>query len=193
MAARLYQSMRIVRGHVGGKHVCVHVSPSTHMVISTDLSCIHRDLQEEWDEVEDITRTQADQIYASSENQVLSAEVCLCVYYYHHPPLLVCVPPIVNNTTDTYPCVTCTPLQDIERMKSQRRKGEEIVELLAQGSKNYDNKTEFAQKKWLKRKSKKYCPYAIVRRPTASTICEVGFFERIWCWWGGKTKENPLT
>lgn len=65
-------------------------------------------------------------------------------------------------------------------MRNQGIKGEEIVEKLAQGSKNYDNKTEFAQKKWLKRKSKKHCPYAIVRRPTASTICEVQMPTLMW-------------
>ena len=63
--------------------------------------------------------------------------------------------------------------QDIEDLRNQGVSGEEIVERLAQGSKNFGNKTEFAQKKWLKRKAKKYCPYGIVRRPCASTICEV--------------------
>lgn len=111
--------------------------------------------------MDDIATTNADRIYVNEDNQALSTEVDrLCVDTWHHYSVL------------HHACHT--PLsQDIEELRTQGVSGEEIVERLAQGNKNFEKKTEFAQKKWLKRKAKKYCPYAIVRRPCASTICEV--------------------
>lgn len=139
---------------------------------------IPRRLEQEWDQVDDKVTTNADRIYVGEDNQALSTEVVehwqgpllgSCVCTCKHTLLYACCATHGLFNFATHACIA----QDIEELRNQGVSGQEIVERLAQGSKNFENKTEFAQRKWLKRKAKKYCPYAIVRRPCASTICEV--------------------
>ncbi len=51
--------------------------------------------------------------------------------------------------------------------------GQEIIEELCSNSATFENKTEFSQDKYKRKKAKKYCVYVTARRPTARSICQV--------------------
>jgi tRNA (adenine-N(1)-)-methyltransferase non-catalytic subunit len=53
--------------------------------------------------------------------------------------------------------------------------GAEIIEALCTNSATFETKTEFAQDKYIKRKSKKYVVRVTLRRPTARVLCECMF------------------
>jgi len=53
--------------------------------------------------------------------------------------------------------------------------GTDIVEALCSNSATFETKTEFAQDKYIKRKSKKYVVRVTLRRPTARVLCESMF------------------
>ncbi|KIY99610.1 tRNA (adenine-N(1)-)-methyltransferasenon-catalytic subunit TRM6 [Monoraphidium neglectum] len=65
--------------------------------------------------------------------------------------------------------------EDIEELKRQGKAGADIVEALCSNSVTFDTKTEFAQDKYIKRKSKKYVLRVTLRRPTGRTLCETLF------------------
>ncbi|KAI8815891.1 Gcd10p family-domain-containing protein [Fimicolochytrium jonesii] len=64
---------------------------------------------------------------------------------------------------------------EIEEMKKQSLKGgldtETMIKALLENSDTFDNKTEFAKAKYIKRKQKKYSKIFIPRRPSARTLC----------------------
>ncbi|KAI8462770.1 MAG: Gcd10p family-domain-containing protein [Monoraphidium minutum] len=66
-------------------------------------------------------------------------------------------------------------MEDIEELKRQGKAGAAIVEALCTNSATFDTKTEFAQDKYIKRKSKKYVLRVTLRRPTGRTLCEALF------------------
>lgn len=51
--------------------------------------------------------------------------------------------------------------------------GAEIVEELCSNSATFQQKTEFAQDKYKRKKAKKYIVYVTLRRPTARAVCQV--------------------
>ncbi|KAK2434790.1 tRNA (adenine(58)-N(1))-methyltransferase non-catalytic subunit trm6 [Trifolium repens] len=65
--------------------------------------------------------------------------------------------------------------EDIEDMRRQGAKGNEIIEALIANSATFDKKTSFSQEKYRLKKQKKYAPKVILRRPVARSICEAYF------------------
>ncbi|KAK0575436.1 hypothetical protein LWI29_000469 [Acer saccharum] len=65
--------------------------------------------------------------------------------------------------------------EDIDEMRRQGAKGDEIVEALIANSATYDKKTAFSQEKYRIKKQKKYAPRVLLRRPFARSICEAYF------------------
>ncbi|GAU26850.1 hypothetical protein TSUD_02520 [Trifolium subterraneum] len=65
--------------------------------------------------------------------------------------------------------------EDIEDMRRQGAKGNEIIEALIANSATFDKKTSFSQDKYRLKKQKKYAPKVLIRRPVARSICEAYF------------------
>ncbi|WJX15664.1 hypothetical protein P8452_05777 [Trifolium repens] len=65
--------------------------------------------------------------------------------------------------------------EDIEDMRRQGAKGNEIIEALIANSATFDKKTSFSQEKYRLKKQKKYAPKVLIRRPVARSICEAYF------------------
>ncbi|KAK4275118.1 hypothetical protein QN277_018253 [Acacia crassicarpa] len=65
--------------------------------------------------------------------------------------------------------------EDIQAMKSQGARGDEIIEALIANSATFEKKTSFSQEKYRLRKQKKYAPKVLLRRPVARSICEAYF------------------
>ncbi|KAK7280740.1 hypothetical protein RJT34_25807 [Clitoria ternatea] len=65
--------------------------------------------------------------------------------------------------------------EDIEAMRKQGAKGNEIIEALIANSATFDKKTAFSQEKYRLKKQKKYAPKVLMRRPVARSICEAYF------------------
>ncbi|KAJ8762192.1 hypothetical protein K2173_007347 [Erythroxylum novogranatense] len=65
--------------------------------------------------------------------------------------------------------------EDIDEMRRQGAKGDEIIEALIANSTTYDKKTLFSQEKYRLKKQKKYAPKVLLRRPFARSICEAYF------------------
>ena len=63
-------------------------------------------------------------------------------------------------------------MNEIEDLKAKAEHGNEIIEALIENSETYERKTEFAQEKYLSRKTKKYCTTFSALRPTIATVCE---------------------
>ncbi|GFR49609.1 hypothetical protein Agub_g11629, partial [Astrephomene gubernaculifera] len=73
--------------------------------------------------------------------------------------------------------------EQIEELKKSGKAGSEIIEALCSNSATFQNKTEFAQDKYKRRKAKKYLTYLTVRKPTARIVCEAFYDkcpERVW-------------
>ncbi|XP_055835918.1 uncharacterized protein LOC129904376 isoform X3 [Solanum dulcamara] len=65
--------------------------------------------------------------------------------------------------------------EDIDEMRRQGAKGDEIVEALIANSATFEKKTLFSQEKYRVKKQKKYAPRVLLRRPFARSICEAYF------------------
>ncbi|KAJ8538274.1 hypothetical protein K7X08_014814 [Anisodus acutangulus] len=65
--------------------------------------------------------------------------------------------------------------EDIDEMRKQGAKGDEIVEALIANSATFEKKTLFSQEKYRVKKQKKYAPRVLLRRPFARSICEAYF------------------
>ncbi|KAG2332075.1 hypothetical protein Bca52824_003255 [Brassica carinata] len=65
--------------------------------------------------------------------------------------------------------------EEIEAMRREGAKGEEIIEALIANSKTFDKKFQLSQEKYLLKKQKKYAPKVLLRRPFARSICEAYF------------------
>ncbi|KAI4316925.1 hypothetical protein L6164_024852 [Bauhinia variegata] len=65
--------------------------------------------------------------------------------------------------------------EDIEAMRRQGARGDEIIEALIANSTTFEKKTLFSQEKYRLRKQKKYAPKVLLRRPVARSICEAYF------------------
>ncbi|KAJ6684767.1 TRANSLATION INITIATION FACTOR EIF3-RELATED [Salix purpurea] len=65
--------------------------------------------------------------------------------------------------------------EDIDEMRRQGVKGDEIIEALIANSATYEKKTAFSQEKYRIKKQKKYAPRVLLRRPSARSICEAYF------------------
>ena len=63
--------------------------------------------------------------------------------------------------------------EDIESMQEQRMEGSKIIERLVENSASFDQKTKFSQEKFLKKKSKKYCQYIRIRRPSIRLLMQI--------------------
>ncbi|XP_013725842.1 tRNA (adenine(58)-N(1))-methyltransferase non-catalytic subunit trm6-like isoform X1 [Brassica napus] len=68
--------------------------------------------------------------------------------------------------------LTC---EEIEAMRREGAKGDEIIEALIANSKTFDNKFQLSQEKYKLKKQKKYAPKVLLRRPFARSICEAYF------------------
>ncbi|KAK7291238.1 hypothetical protein RIF29_06215 [Crotalaria pallida] len=64
---------------------------------------------------------------------------------------------------------------DIEAMRRQGARGNEIIEALIADSATFERKTSFSQEKYRLKKQKKYAPKVLMRRPVARSICEAYF------------------
>ena len=58
-------------------------------------------------------------------------------------------------------------------MKESGAKGEEIIERLAENNSNFDKRTEFSKKKYLKRKKQKYLSLFELKDPTVFDLCDM--------------------
>lgn len=67
--------------------------------------------------------------------------------------------------------------KEIEEMKVNGTSGVDILRSLVKNSETWGSKTEFAQEKWLSRKSKKYVSTFRVEKSTPASLCSV-FFEK---------------
>ncbi|QCD98800.1 hypothetical protein DEO72_LG7g77 [Vigna unguiculata] len=65
--------------------------------------------------------------------------------------------------------------EDIEAMRRQGARGNEIIEALIANSATFEKKTAFSQEKYRLKKQKKYAPKVLMRRPVARSICEAYF------------------
>lgn len=65
--------------------------------------------------------------------------------------------------------------EDIEAMRRQGARGNEIIEALIANSATFEKKTSFSQEKYRLKKQKKYAPKVLMRRPSARSICEAYF------------------
>ncbi|CAL1355622.1 unnamed protein product [Linum trigynum] len=65
--------------------------------------------------------------------------------------------------------------EDIDEMRKQGAKGDEIIEALIANSTTYGKKTQFSQEKYRLKKQKKYAPKVLMRRPFTRSICEAYF------------------
>lgn len=63
----------------------------------------------------------------------------------------------------------------IAQMRKDGVSGEDIIESLVQGSRTWDQKTEFAKEKYLKRKQRKYLPWIRILVPRGATIARAYF------------------
>ncbi|KAJ0239899.1 hypothetical protein HA466_0226150 [Hirschfeldia incana] len=66
-------------------------------------------------------------------------------------------------------------VEEIEAMRREGAKGEEIIEALIANSSTFDKKFQLSQEKYLLKKQKKYAPKVLLRRPFARSICEAYF------------------
>jgi tRNA (adenine-N(1)-)-methyltransferase non-catalytic subunit len=64
---------------------------------------------------------------------------------------------------------------EILAMKQAGKAGKEIIDLLTNSSATFQNKTEFSQEKYKKRKAKKYVHLSCAKRPTTATLCDMYF------------------
>ncbi|XP_010518199.1 PREDICTED: tRNA (adenine(58)-N(1))-methyltransferase non-catalytic subunit trm6-like isoform X1 [Camelina sativa] len=65
--------------------------------------------------------------------------------------------------------------EEIEAMRREGAKGDEIIEALIANSKTFDMKTQLSQEKYKLKKQKKYAPKLLLRRPFSRSICEAYF------------------
>ncbi|KAL2318852.1 hypothetical protein Fmac_032728 [Flemingia macrophylla] len=65
--------------------------------------------------------------------------------------------------------------EDIEAMRRQGARGNEIIEALIANSATFEKKTSFSQEKYRLKKQKKYAPKVLMRRPGSRSICEAYF------------------
>eukprot|EP00257_Ricinus_communis_P018372 XP_015577080.1 tRNA (adenine(58)-N(1))-methyltransferase non-catalytic subunit trm6 [Ricinus communis] len=65
--------------------------------------------------------------------------------------------------------------EDIDEMRRQGAKGDEIIEALIANSTTFEKKTSFSQEKYRIKKQKKYAPRVLLRRPFTRSICEAYF------------------
>lgn len=65
--------------------------------------------------------------------------------------------------------------EDIETMRRQGARGNEIIEALIANSATFEKKTSFSQEKYRLKKQKKYAPKVLMRRPGSRSICEAYF------------------
>ncbi|CAK7346221.1 unnamed protein product [Dovyalis caffra] len=65
--------------------------------------------------------------------------------------------------------------EDIDQMRRQGAKGDEIIEALIANSATFEKKTAFSQEKYRIKKQKKYAPRVLLRRPSTRSICEAYF------------------
>ncbi|ESQ39207.1 hypothetical protein EUTSA_v10001448mg [Eutrema salsugineum] len=65
--------------------------------------------------------------------------------------------------------------EEIEAMRREGAKGDEIIEALIANSKTFEKKFQLSQEKYLLKKQKKYAPKVLLRRPFARSICEAYF------------------
>jgi tRNA (adenine-N(1)-)-methyltransferase non-catalytic subunit len=62
---------------------------------------------------------------------------------------------------------------DIEKMKTaEDMSGNEIIGKLIENSASFQNKTQYSQEKYIKKKKDKYLPIYQIMRPTIRTLCE---------------------
>ena len=59
---------------------------------------------------------------------------------------------------------------EIDNLKSEGLRGQELVDKLVENSSSFGEKTEFSQEKYLKRKEQKYGDFVILHRPTVRMI-----------------------
>lgn len=62
--------------------------------------------------------------------------------------------------------------EEIEALKKSGKSGSEIVQELVSNSKTFENKTEFSQDKYKRKKAKKYVIFVTIREPTARAVCQ---------------------
>ncbi|XP_027331882.1 tRNA (adenine(58)-N(1))-methyltransferase non-catalytic subunit trm6 isoform X2 [Abrus precatorius] len=65
--------------------------------------------------------------------------------------------------------------EDIEAMRRQGARGNEIIDALIANSATFEKKTLFSQEKYRLKKQKKYAPKVLMRCPVARSICEAYF------------------
>ena len=58
-------------------------------------------------------------------------------------------------------------------MQEQRIEGSKIIERLVESSTSFNQKTKFSQEKFIKKKTKKYCQYIKIRRPSVRLILQI--------------------
>jgi tRNA (adenine58-N1)-methyltransferase non-catalytic subunit len=65
------------------------------------------------------------------------------------------------------------PFHEIVKMKETKNDSKEIIETIVANSRTFNQKTEFSQEKYLKKKEKKYCEYIQIRKPTIRLLAHI--------------------
>ena len=76
-----------------------------------------------------------------------------------------------SSFSDTNTAQKLTP-EAIEKLRAEGATGNDIITSLIANSDSWNNKTEFSQEKWLRRKQKKYTQRIRVIKCTPVSICE---------------------
>ena len=63
----------------------------------------------------------------------------------------------------------------LSEMKKDRMGGTEIVEQLIENSASFHSKTKYSQAKFLKKKSKKYFPYVVIKKPSIRLLMLINY------------------
>ena len=58
-------------------------------------------------------------------------------------------------------------------MQEQRIDGSKIIEQIIEKSSSFTQKTKFSQEKFLKKKTKKYCQYIKIRKPSIRLLLQI--------------------
>ncbi len=80
-----------------------------------------------------------------------------------------------RNLLDTNKEVQGLSREDIEAMKEECTDGQEIVGQLIENSASFHQKTKYSQAKFLKKKSKKYCQFLVIKKPSIRLIMQINY------------------
>ncbi|CAD7085987.1 unnamed protein product [Hermetia illucens] len=67
---------------------------------------------------------------------------------------------------------------DIDKLRGECSGSTELIEKIVENSKTFTSKTQYSQEKYLKKKSKKYCEFICIRKPTIRLLSEIYYRQK---------------